>query len=88
MGILNSALEDLKQKSKELHKIQETLDLFPLNNENLWSKEWNLILEVNESYKKYLKLLDKHRQILGDSKYQELLIEAHNIAHTGREFLN
>lgn len=88
MGILDALRQDLEEKAKELAIIQERLDLYPLNNENLWSQEWNLILEVNAKYKKYLDILDKHKEVLGDDKYKELLIEAHNIAHTGREYLN
>lgn len=88
MGILETARNRLQEEANKLNSIQEILDIKPLDNEKNWEEEFRLILVVNALYKDYLVLLDKYKETLGQEEYKRLRLEAYNIAHTGREYVN
>jgi predicted GTPase len=87
MGILEALYEVLEEKAKRLLIIQNKLDVQPLDNEELWELELELILEVDEAFKNYLNLLDKLKDAMTVSEYKKKREKAYNLATTGREYV-
>ena len=83
MGILEALYEVLEEKAKRLLIIQNKLDVQPLDNEELWELELELILEVDEAFENYLNLLDKMKDTMTVSEYKKKREKAYNAACFG-----
>ena len=84
LRILDVLLREIEYTCFDLEKVQKELDERPRFNEELWGKEFQLLVSLSSLTRKYERILNNCRHLLESQDFEKKKKYIHSLSRSGR----